>query len=75
MKRYCRYCIYCHVGNGNWCEARQKEYPDSYFRRLNHCEEFEFCEIDVYDSNRTYKPRDRQNRRGRLEEAEQLSMF
>lgn len=57
MKQYCRYCIHCFVGNGNWCDVREKSYSDATFKRENHCKDFEFCELDVYDPEHTYTPR------------------
>ena len=51
MKQYCRYCINLAAGNGTWCEKRQKEMSDSTAKRVNHCKDFDFCEIDAFGEN------------------------
>lgn len=59
MKQYCRYCIHCCTGNGNWCEAKEKEYSTAYFKRVNNCKLFEFCEMDAFAENpNPYRPRE-----------------
>lgn len=58
MKQYCRYCVYMCCGNGgNWCEVKQREFPESKIKRTNNCKDFEFCEIDALYGVDTYKPR------------------
>ena len=58
MKQYCRYCVHLATGNGTWCEKRQKEMSDSAAKRLNHCNDFDFCEIDAFCENLAgYHPR------------------
>lgn len=59
MKKYCRYCSNFCCGNGEWCEEFQKTLSESYAKRPNNCEKFNFCSIDAYDSTREYKPRER----------------
>lgn len=64
MKQYCRYCIHCHTGNGNWCDVKQRSYSDSYFKALNNCKLFEFCEIDAFAENpNPYKPRNEEKQK------------
>lgn len=64
MKQYCRYCIHCHTGNGNWCDAKEKEYSDSYFKSVNNCKLFDFCEIDAFMENpNPYRPRENKYKR------------
>jgi len=78
MKQYCRYCIHCQTGNGNWCEAKKQEFSDAYFRRVNQCKLFEFCEIDAFGENpNPYKPREpyRKSEKGQREEMENYSLF
>ena len=77
MKQYCRYCIHCCTGNGNWCEAKKKSFSDAYFKRVNHCKLFEFCEIDAFAKNpNPYKPRDTYRKRTQKEEPmENYSLF
>lgn len=73
MTQYCRYCNACHVANGNWCEIKQKELSDAYIKHSNKCKYFEFCEMDVYDENRTYKPRKKKQLVTML--GEQMNLF
>lgn len=75
MKQYCRYCIHCCVGNGNWCDVREKEYSDSYFCRVNNCKDFEFCSVDVYDAEHEYKPRDARVKKKKGMKVEKVSIF
>ena len=59
MKQYCRYCVNLVAGNGTWCEKRQKEMSDSAAKRVNHCKDFAFCEIDAFCENLAgYHPRE-----------------
>ena len=67
MTQYCRYCGHCFVGNGNWCEALEKELTDSQIKRVNKCRTFAFNPMDVYDPDREYKPRKRYGKRQRPE--------
>lgn len=59
MKQYCRYCSNFCCGNSEWCEEFQKPLSESYAKRPNNCEKFDFCNIDAYDSTREYKPREK----------------
>lgn len=59
MKQYCRYCSNFCCGNGEWCKEFQKVVSESYAKRPNNCEKFDFCSIDAYDSTREYKPREK----------------
>ena len=76
MKQYCRYCIHCYTGNGNWCDAKEKEYSDSYFKSVNNCKQFEFCEIDAFFENeKPYKPREEYRKRKESTQLDMVSMF
>ena len=69
MKQYCRYCIHCCTGNGNWCEAKEKEYSTAYFKSVNNCKLFEFCEIDAFAENpNPYRPRDKYKKHETVDE-------
>lgn len=35
-----------------------KTVSESFAKRPNNCEKFDFCNIDAYDSTREYKPRE-----------------
>lgn len=59
MKQYCRYCANLFTGNGTWCEAKKKEIADSTAKTENHCELFQFCEIDAFDITKKYKAREK----------------
>lgn len=56
MNQYCRYCSHFCIGNGNYCEAKGTNPTDSYAKSVNHCKEFDFCEIDAYYAWRTGDP-------------------
>ena len=77
MKQYCRYCAHLAYGNGTWCEKRQKEMSDSAAKRVNHCKDFAFCEIDAFCENLAgYHPREPYRKRTDAEEqGEQLTIF
>ena len=75
MKQYCRYCIHCHVGNGNWCDVREKEYSDSYFCSVNKCKDFEFCSMDAYNFEHEYRPIKGRVKRKKGMKVEKLSIF
>ena len=77
MKQYFRYCIHCQIGNGYWCDAKEHEYSPSYFRSVNHCRLFEFCEMDAFAENpNPYKPRSTYRKRTQKEEPmENYSLF
>lgn len=59
MKQYCRYCVHLTVGNGIWCDKRQREYSESYAKSTNNCGDFELNVIDAFFENeRGYRPRE-----------------
>lgn len=68
MKQYCRYCAHIVTGNGTWCSKKEKELAESTAKSVNHCKEFEFCEIDAFFETDGYKPRER-----KLSENEKIS--
>ena len=57
MKQYCRYCNNLVTGNGTYCTAKNKEIADSTAKAVNHCELFEFNEMDAFFETDGYKPR------------------
>ena len=59
MKQYCRYCTYLVTGNGIYCTAKNKEMKEITAKSLNHCEQFEFNEIDAFGETDGYKPREK----------------
>ena len=76
MKQYCRYCVHCHTGNGNWCDKKEREYSDSYFKRANNCKDFVFCEIDAFMENpNPYKPREAYKKHEKAEPLDMVGMF
>ena len=77
MKQYCRYCAHLAYGNGTWCSEHKKEMSDSTAKRVNHCKDFAFCEIDAFCENLAgYHPRETY-RKHQTQEArdEQTSLF
>ena len=77
MTQYCRYCVHLAAGNGTWCEAHEKEMSDSAAKRVNHCKDFDFCEIDAFGENLAgYHPREPYRERAGAEPPdEQTSLF
>lgn len=58
MKQYCRYCSHLTTGNGIWCDARQREFPEAYCKAVNTCKYFERNPMDAFFENtKGYKPR------------------
>lgn len=66
MKQYCRYCNHCIVGDVVYCEALKITMSEEKAKRVNHCKEFDFNEIDVFDLDKRYKPRKKKMKQGRL---------
>jgi hypothetical protein len=76
VKQYCRYCIHCHTGNGNWCDAKEQEFSNAYFKRVNNCKLFDFCEIDAFMENpNPYRPREPYKHNEHSDMPENLSLF
>ena len=77
MTQYCRYCISLAYGNGTWCSKHGKEMSDSAAKRVNHCKDFDFCEIDAFGENLAgYHPREPYRKRTDAEPPdEQISLF
>ncbi len=57
MNQYCRYCSNCIYGDVFYCDEKEITMNEEEVKRSNKCKYFQFCEIDVIDQNRTYKPR------------------
>ena len=70
MKQYCRYCCACCYGDAVWCHIKKKTMSEEQAKKVNNCKEFVFNEIDVFDPNHKYKPRDNKEKN-----YEQLSLF
>jgi hypothetical protein len=59
--QYCRYC-----GNSNqcdediiYCEQKEKTFSKEYACRLNKCKFYSCIGFDVFNPEKTYKPRDK----------------
>jgi len=74
MKQYCRYCINLYVGNSIYCQAKRKILTESTTKCINTCKEFEFCEMDTYDTSKEYKPHTKAHFPHKIT-TEQISMF
>lgn len=74
MKQYCRYCINLYVGNGIYCQAKNKILAESTTKCINTCKEFKFCEMDAYDTSKEYKPHIKAHFPHKIT-TEQISMF
>lgn len=58
MAQYCRYCQHFFCGNGEWCEAKEKELTEKYAKSQNRCKEFELNPVDAYGENlHGYRPK------------------
>ena len=59
MVQYCRYCSHCYEVEDNYlrCTAKKVSMFESQAKRANRCNLFAFNEIDVFDPDRTYRPR------------------
>ena len=57
MNQYCRYCAHCIYGDALYCAAQNGVMDEKSAKQVNKCKDFDFCEIDVFDHERTYKPR------------------
>lgn len=71
MKQYCRYCVNLVTGNGTYCAAKNKTMSDSTAKSANHCNKFEFNEIDAFFETDGYKPRKRKENQN----DNQISLF
>lgn len=70
MKQYCRYCTYC-IGetdfvNVSYCSAKGKEISSNSAKTVNHCKEFVFNEIDAFNIEGRYRPREEKKDNGQL---------
>lgn len=60
MTQYCRYCSNCHYGDVVYCDIKNKTMSIEKAKRVNHCKDFDFNELDVFydgDMDKVYKPR------------------
>lgn len=75
MKQYCRYCAYaCQIENDMcWCNKRGFTMKKTEASRLNKCKDFGFNEIDVFNIEHRYKPREKRNNDNQNDK--QLSIF
>lgn len=62
MAQYCRYCAELYTGNGIYCAAKDKELSEAYTKRANFCKYFAFCELDAYDFDKKYRPRQKKEK-------------
>lgn len=70
MKQYCRYCSHCVYGDAVYCEVLNNTMSEKKAKRVNKCKHFELNEIDVFNINKTYKPKQTKKK-----EAEQTKLF
>lgn len=59
MKQYCRYCSYCCYGDVVFCGYKNKTMTEESAKRVNQCKDFNFNPIDVFDTDKKYKPREK----------------
>lgn len=53
----CRYCCHCSYGDIAYCSEKKKTMSDNFTKSYHKCKDFSFNEIDVFDINKTYKPK------------------
>lgn len=75
MKQYCRYCGHAVLQDDDlfYCEETKKLYNGAKAKRLNKCKHFGFCEIDLFDGEKTYAPREEYKHK--TNSGQQLSIF
>lgn len=59
MKQYCRYCANCFYGDVVYCDEYKKVISEATAKTVNKCKGFVFCEGDVFDPLKKYKPREK----------------
>ena len=62
MKQYCRYCVYLCVNNAPYCEQYKSFRSESSCKRVNHCPDFIFADVDgeyqdAFGETNGYRPR------------------
>jgi len=59
VKQYCRYCANAVLIDEDiaYCEVKQHQRPKQLCVTPNKCKDFGFNEMDVFDIEKTYKPR------------------
>lgn len=76
MKQYCRYCVHLTVGDWPWCGIRERFISESAARRMNHCRNFEFCEMDAFlENERPYTPRKEKHQEPGITNADQTTFL
>lgn len=64
----CTYCAWLSTGNGIYCGAKEKELSYNYARYSYHkCNEFEFNEINAFDFETIYKPKESKIIKGQIQ--------
>lgn len=58
MKQYCRYCSHLCIGDYCACDVKQECLSEEYCKRVNKCKYFEFNEIDAFNFEKIYKPKE-----------------
>jgi len=77
MKQYCRYCANAFLQGDDfiYCEPKNEMRDKRNCITLNKCKHFELNEMDVFDMDRTYKPRKAYKRKSaQAIDAEQLTI-
>lgn len=60
QKQYCRYCADAVLTENEemiFCEAKKETRHKSKCATVNHCKDFTFNELDVFDIDKKYKPK------------------
>lgn len=75
MTQYCRYCSECIAQDDDWgvCQAKNFQTVKKTSRRKN-CVGYSFNEIDAFDLNRKYKPKEKKESKSQ-QLVGQLSLF
>lgn len=65
MKQYCRYCINAVLTENEeivYCDFFKKTRRKKSCITVNKCKNFDFLELDVFDSEKKYQPREIKNK-------------
>lgn len=75
MKQYCRYCGHASLQGDElfYCDIKKALYYGNKARLQNKCKHFGFCEMDLFDPEKTYTPRDAYKHK--TSSGQQLSIF
>lgn len=77
MRQYCRYCSnICLLDDGlGYCKNKNKQLDEAAIKRVNRCDMFVFCDLDILTMKHRYRPRDEKPARGVEVEDGQIKLY